>query len=99
MKEALRGSRRLVLCGASTDCCVLGTAFAAIDEASKYGMVTDACAADPVLHEHDLAILARREPHVVLSVTDDEIQRLYQVTTNWRRLTWPRWLFPPRKCS
>jgi nicotinamidase-related amidase len=75
LKTALGGDHRIVLCGVSTDCCVLGTAFAAIDDGATVRVVTDACTAEPALHQHALGLLARRAPQVVLVTTEEEVGR------------------------
>jgi nicotinamidase-related amidase len=63
----------LVLCGLSTDCCVLATALAAIDAGARVRVVADACAAEPALHDAALAILRRRTPQLTLTTVADEL--------------------------
>jgi nicotinamidase-related amidase len=75
LKAATGGSRHVVLCGASTDCCVLATAFAAMDDGAEVRVVSDACTSDHALHEQALSVLARRAPQLVLSSTEEEIRR------------------------
>jgi nicotinamidase-related amidase len=63
----------LVLCGVSTDCCVLATALAAIDAGAHVRVVADACAAEPALHRAALDILGRRSPQLLLSSVEAEL--------------------------
>jgi nicotinamidase-related amidase len=64
---------RLVLCGLSTDCCVLATALAAIDAGAHVRVVADACAAAPELHDAALAILRRRTAQLTVTTVADEL--------------------------
>lgn len=59
----------LVLCGVTTDCCVLATCFAAIDHGATVTVVTDACAAIGELHQAALRVLADRDPQVRLTTS------------------------------
>ncbi len=62
---ATGGSRNLVLCGVSTDCCVLSTALAAADDGAWVRVVRDACAgASDADHERSLAAMAFYAPQV-----------------------------------
>ena len=62
-----------MLCGVSTDCCVLATALAAIDAGAHVRVVADACAAEPALHRAALDLLARRSPQLRLSTVEAEL--------------------------
>ena len=63
---------RLVVCGVSTDCCVLSTVLAAADAGCHVEVVADACAGvDDASHDRALAILGLYSPMVeVVSVAD-----------------------------
>ena len=63
----------LVLCGISTDCCVLATALAAIDAGARVRVAADACAAEPGLHDAALAILRRRAPQLTVTTVAAEL--------------------------
>jgi nicotinamidase-related amidase len=65
----------LVLCGLSTDCCVLATALGAVDAGARVRVVADACAAERELHDAALAILRRRAPQLTLTTVADELSR------------------------
>lgn len=57
----------VVLCGVSTDCCVLMTALAAVDGGAQVRVVADACAAKtPALHARALDLLAGRAPQLTI---------------------------------
>ncbi|WP_046868168.1 cysteine hydrolase family protein [Microvirga massiliensis] len=66
----------VVLCGVSTDCCVLATALAAIDEGAHVRVVADACAAkSPRIHEDSLSLMALRAPLITIVDSDEEKRR------------------------
>ena len=68
----------LVICGVSTECCVLGTAIEANDDGRKVRVVADACAAaTDALHNATLAILAHRAGILELSNTSREIRSAF----------------------
>jgi nicotinamidase-related amidase len=67
----------IVMCGVSTDCCVLATAFAAVDDGARVRVVSDACAAkSDAVHESALAILASRAPQLALVTTAQEREHM-----------------------
>ena len=69
---ATAGSRNLVLCGVSTDCCVLSTALAAADDGAWVRVVRDACAgATDADHERALAAMAFYAPQIEVVGSDD----------------------------
>ena len=76
--SALFGSNpTVVLCGVSTDCCVLATALAAVDDGAHVRLVTDACAAKGAdVHERALDIMAARSPQLTLVTVAEELERL-----------------------
>lgn len=64
---ATGGSTNLVLCGVSTDCCVLSTALAAADDGAWVQVVPDACAAlSPQDHRRSLDAMAFYAPQITL---------------------------------
>lgn len=67
----------IVMCGVSTDCCVLATAFAAVDDGAQVRVVADACAAKtPAIHANALDILASRAPQLTIVSTAQERERM-----------------------
>jgi nicotinamidase-related amidase len=67
----------VVLCGVSTDCCVLGTALAAVDHGAHVRVVADACAAkSPELHNRALDLLSLRAPQLAIVTLEQERQRV-----------------------
>jgi nicotinamidase-related amidase len=63
----------VVLAGLSTDCCVLATAFAAVDAGAHVRVVSDACAsATPALHDAALMMMARRAPQLAIVTAAEE---------------------------
>jgi nicotinamidase-related amidase len=67
----------IVLCGVSTECCVLGTALAAVDDGVFVRIVADACGAKtPEIHNGALSLLEGRAPQLVISDTGAERSRL-----------------------
>jgi nicotinamidase-related amidase len=76
--RALTGpSATVVLCGVSTDCCVLMTALAAVDDGAFVRVVADACGAKtPELHEGALSLLRTRAPQLTITSTTEERSRV-----------------------
>jgi nicotinamidase-related amidase len=67
----------VVLCGVSTDCCVLGTALAAVDHGAHVRIVADACAAkSSELHNRALDLLSLRAPQLAIVTLEQERQRM-----------------------
>ncbi len=70
------GAGAAVLCGVSTDCCVLMTALSAVDDGAAVRIVTDACAAKtPAHHDCALQIMASRAPQLTLTTVAAELAR------------------------
>ena len=64
----------VVLCGVSTDCCVLMTAPAAMDDGAHVRVVADACAAkSTAMHQQALAVLAGRAPQLRITTVAEEL--------------------------
>lgn len=62
----------LVVCGVSTDCCVLSTVLGAVDAGVPVTVVTDACAGlSDESHADTLRVLDLLDPMVRLVTTDD----------------------------
>ena len=63
----------IVLCGVSTDCCILATAFAAVDGGAHVRVVADACTAKtPAAHEAALAMMRARAPQLAIVTAQEE---------------------------
>ncbi|WP_029145440.1 cysteine hydrolase family protein [Microbacterium luticocti] len=61
---------RLVLCGVSTDCCVISTALAAADAGAYVTVVTDACAGSTQAnHDAAVQVMSLYEPQITLTDT------------------------------
>jgi nicotinamidase-related amidase len=68
---------RLVLCGVSTDCCVMATALGAVDGGAFVRVIADACGAKTwAIHESALSLLSSRAPQLVISSVNEERTRL-----------------------
>lgn len=66
------GPATLVLCGVSTDCCVLSTAVAAADAGVPVRVVADACAGvDEASHRKTLDVLALYAPLIEVITSAD----------------------------
>ena len=73
LRDRIGPSATAVLCGVSTDCCVLMTALAAVDEGAFVRVVADACGAKTQqVHEAALALLQSRAPQLTITSTADE---------------------------
>ena len=72
--RALAGpAATIVVCGVSTDCCVLATALAAIEDGTHVRIVADACRAKtPALHAAALDLLRLRAPQVAITTVAEE---------------------------
>ena len=66
----------IVLCGVSTDCCVLSTALAAADAGLRVRVLRDACAGMSAAgHEAAIALMAGYEGHIEITTVDEELAR------------------------
>ncbi|HYZ63116.1 MAG TPA: cysteine hydrolase [Acetobacteraceae bacterium] len=75
MRERI-GAEDVVMCGVSTDCCVLMTALAAVDDGAHVRVVEDACAAKTEeLHRRALAIMGDRAPQLRITTVAEELAR------------------------
>ncbi len=65
LREVLDGCRDLVICGVSTDCCVLSTTLAAFDGGARVRVVSDACVGlSPESHDRALQAMSLYGPQV-----------------------------------
>lgn len=72
--ERFGPSPEVAICGVSTDCCVLATAYAAVDGGAQVRLVEDACAAKSLaVHQQALAILATRAPQLRIVTVEEEL--------------------------
>jgi nicotinamidase-related amidase len=70
MAEIVGPTASIAVCGVATECCVLGTVLAAVDDGRRVRVVTDACAGGtPAAHDQTIGILAGFAPLVSLSRT------------------------------
>jgi len=64
----------IAVCGVATECCVLGTVLAAVDQGRAVRVIADACAGGtPQAHEQTMGILAGFAPLVRLITTDEAL--------------------------
>lgn len=71
---AIVGDAPLVVAGVSTDCCVLSTVLAAVDDGRRLRVVVDACAGlDNDSHRRALDVMALYAPHVTLTTVAAEL--------------------------
>ncbi len=78
LAEAVGPDGHLVLCGVTTDCCVLTTALAAIDAGVRVQVVADACAGvDEASHQKTLDIMRLYSPMLEV-VTVDQVREQNQ---------------------
>ncbi|MDP9096367.1 MAG: cysteine hydrolase [Pseudomonadota bacterium] len=63
-----------VLCGVSTECCVLMTALAAVDDGAHVRVVADACASKSTdAHRQALAVMGGRAPQLRITTAAEEL--------------------------
>jgi nicotinamidase-related amidase len=75
--SALGGPTDIVLCGVSTDCCVLSTALAAADAGVRVRVAADACAGISELdHQRALDVMALYAPLVEITTVDEVLTAL-----------------------
>ncbi|BDZ49973.1 isochorismatase [Frondihabitans sucicola] len=75
--SALGGPLDIVLCGVSTDCCVLSTALAAADAGVRVRVVADACAGLSDLdHQRALDVMALYAPLIEITTVDEVLAAL-----------------------
>lgn len=75
LRELTGEATALVLCGVSTDCCVLSTALAAADAGVYVQVVADACAGVSVIdHERALDAMSLYAPLITLTSTQDVVR-------------------------
>ena len=61
----------IAVCGVATECCVLGTVLAAVDDGRPVRVISDACAGGTeAAHEQALALLSGFAPLVTLVLTE-----------------------------
>jgi nicotinamidase-related amidase len=64
----------IAVCGVATECCVLGTVLAAVDDGRSVRMITDACAGgSEVAHDQTIGLLGGFAPLVTLVRTEELI--------------------------
>jgi nicotinamidase-related amidase len=75
--EALAGPQRtIVLCGVSTDCCVISTALPALDAGMHVRVVRDACVGvTPASHDAAIAVMAGYAGHIAITTVAEELAR------------------------
>lgn len=75
--RALGDPLDLVLCGVSTDCCVLSTALAAADAGVRVRVAADACAGLSDLdHQRALDVMALYAPLIEITTVDEVLAAL-----------------------
>ena len=72
LSRAIGGSTEIVLCGVSTDCCVLSTALPASDAGVHVRVVADACAGlSPADHQRALDAMGLYAPLIEITSVDE----------------------------
>lgn len=67
-RQILRDADEIVVGGVSTDCCVLNTVMAALDDGAHLRLLSDACAAGTAeIHDMAVALMALRAPQLRVS--------------------------------
>jgi nicotinamidase-related amidase len=81
LQAAAGPSETIVLCGVTTDCCVISTALPAADAGAFVRVVGDACRGSSAnAHQAALAILSGYAPQIQVTTVDEELDRLSAVT-------------------
>lgn len=67
-RAILRDADEILVGGVSTDCCVLNTVMAALDDGAQLRLLSDACAAGTAqIHDMAVALMALRAPQLRVS--------------------------------
>ncbi|WP_152186193.1 cysteine hydrolase family protein [Segeticoccus rhizosphaerae] len=74
LEAEIAADSEIVLCGVATDCCVLATAFAAIDAGRDVRVVADACGGGSVEQQKEaLNLMSRRFPQLTMTTVAEVI--------------------------
>jgi nicotinamidase-related amidase len=69
----------IAVCGVATECCVLATVLAAVDDGRSVRVVADACAgSSPLIHQQTLSLLSTFEPLVQIMSSNEIVRSLQQ---------------------
>ncbi|QEW24053.1 putative hydrolase (plasmid) [Paracoccaceae bacterium] len=75
-KQMLPEDATIALCGVSTDCCVMSTALAAIDDGRRVRLIEDACAAgSEEIQRQSVELMRLRAPMLTVTDTQKELAR------------------------
>ena len=67
----------IVLCGVATDCCVISTALAAVDDGAFVRIAADACGgSDEASHAAAIAVMRNYAPQIEISSVERELDRI-----------------------
>ncbi|WP_428926325.1 cysteine hydrolase family protein [Marinibacterium sp. SX1] len=70
-RAILDGAGEIVIGGVATECCVMNTVLAALDDARQVCLLTDGCAGSTAdAHDAAVALMAMRAPQIRLSTID-----------------------------
>jgi nicotinamidase-related amidase len=73
----MTGDGDLVVCGVSTECCVLATVLAAVDAGAQVRVIADACAGVTAeAHQQAVSIMAGFAPQLTISTVSAELDRM-----------------------
>jgi isochorismate hydrolase len=76
LERLVGAGRTLILCGVATDCCVVATALAAVDDGVSVRVVADACrGATAEAHRRALDLMLGFAPQIEVTDVDDERRR------------------------
>jgi nicotinamidase-related amidase len=76
-REVLQGAGEIWVGGVSTDCCVLNTVMAAMDDGAKIRLLADACAAGtPEIHQMAVDLMALRAPQIGVSTIAEALAEI-----------------------
>lgn len=73
----------MVLCGVTTDCCVISTALAATDAGAFVRVAADACGgSSDTAHDAALTVMRGYAPQIDVSTVDRELSRFADTATS-----------------
>jgi len=77
LRDGAGEAATIVVCGVTTDCCVISTALAAADDGAFVRIASDACGgSSAAAHEAALTVMRGYAPQIEISSVEEELRRL-----------------------
>ena len=77
LRDAAGPDGTIVLCGVATDCCVISTALAAVDDGAFVRVAVDACGgSNDASHDAAIGVMRNYGPQIEISTVERELEAL-----------------------